>query len=220
MAPGASRRPFAWPGSRSTSLAPASPEAAGHMSRGGNWAPYHKLDSPRRLGCPARRSSQDLRALQSRPSASARAPKPLIFPFFLMRSRDRACNIAQVSHRVKQSQFRCCATPADLRWRERTAAPTRAGGRFGAQTVQPWWEGVRQRSAAHPVRCDIPSVPTAASASRSRPPPANPVAADRASYAVTSRPYRTRDRIWCHFRAPTASSDRQPTRHQRPQRQA
>ena len=49
-----SRRPFAWPGSRPTSLAPASPEAAGHMSRAGNWAPHHKLDSPRRLGCPAR----------------------------------------------------------------------------------------------------------------------------------------------------------------------
>jgi hypothetical protein len=73
-----------WPGSRPTSLTPASPEAAGNMSRAGNWAPYHKLDSPRRLCCPTRRS---------------------FFSFFPMRSRDRACNIAQVPHRVKQSRI-------------------------------------------------------------------------------------------------------------------
>jgi hypothetical protein len=63
VALGAGRRPSAWPGSRPTSLAPASPDETGHTSHAGNWTPYHKLNSPRRLGCPTSRSRLDLCAL-------------------------------------------------------------------------------------------------------------------------------------------------------------
>jgi hypothetical protein len=97
-------------GSRPPSLVPASPEEIGYTTHAGISTASRRSDSLRHHGCPQRPSTRDRRALQARPSALPRAPTMLMFPSFLMPSRDGTCNVARVPQRVKQSPIRCCAT--------------------------------------------------------------------------------------------------------------